>query len=164
MERVMFGAGCFWGVETGFRQVEGVLDVAVGYAGGNTENPTYEDVCTGTTNHNEVVYVEYDADVVNFERLLEVFWNGHNPTTLNQQGPDFGTQYRSAIYYYTDEQRDAAEASRKAEDRSERLSAPIVTEIMPARTFYRGEEYHQQYFAKRGIASCHFEVKAPSSS
>ena len=163
MERVMFGAGCFWGVETGFRLLDGVLDAVVGYAGGNTDAPTYEDVCSGTTNHTEVVCVEYDPEVVSFERLLEVFWNGHDPTTLNRQGPDAGTQYRSAIYYYTDEQRDAAEASKKAEDASGRLSAPIVTEILPAQTFYRGEEYHQQYFAKRGIASCHFPVKAPSN-
>lgn len=159
MERAMFGAGCFWGVETGFRQVEGVVDAAVGYSGGKTDNPTYEQVCTGLTEHTEVVYVEYDPEVVSFERLVDVFWNGHDPTQVNRQGPDVGTQYRSAIYYYTDEQRDIAEASKKAVDASGSLRAPIATEILPAREFYRGEEYHQQYFAKRGIESCHFQVK-----
>ena len=159
MERAMFGAGCFWGVETGFRQVEGVVDAAVGYSGGKTDNPTYEQVCTGLTEHTEVVYVEYDPEVVSFERLVDVFWNGHDPTQVNRQGPDVGTQYRSAIYYYTDEQRDIAETSKKAVDASGSLRAPIATEILPAREFYRGEEYHQQYFAKRGIESCHFQVK-----
>ena len=159
MERAMFGAGCFWGVETGFRQVEGVVDAAVGYSGGKTDNPTYEQVCTGLTEHTEVVYVEYDPEVVSFERLVDVFWNGHDPTQVNRQGPDVGTQYRSAIFYYTDEQRDIAEASKKAVDASGSLRAPIATEILPAREFYRGEEYHQQYFAKRGIESCHFQVK-----
>jgi len=163
MERIMFGAGCFWGVETGFRQLDGILDAQVGYSGGNTEDPAYEDVCTGTTNHTEVVYLEYDPEIVSLERLCEVFWNGHDPTTLNRQGPDMGTQYRSAIYYYTDEQREIAEASKKAEDESGRLNAPIVTEIVPAQQYYRAEEYHQQYFAKRGIAACHFEVKQPST-
>ncbi|HIA47879.1 MAG TPA: peptide-methionine (S)-S-oxide reductase MsrA [Candidatus Hydrogenedentes bacterium] len=163
MEKAMFGAGCFWGVETGFRQVEGVLDATVGYSGGGTEDPTYEQVCSGTTNHAEVVYLEYDPAIVSYERLLEVFWNGHDPTQLNRQGPDVGTQYRSAVYYYTDAQRDTAESSRKQEDESGRLRAPIATEILPAQEFYRGEEYHQQYFAKRGIQSCHFEVKQPSN-
>lgn len=159
MERAMFGAGCFWGVETGFRQLDGVLDAAVGYSGGVTESPTYETVCSGSTNHVEVVYLEYDPEVVSFERLVEVFWNGHDPTQVNRQGPDVGTQYRSAIYYYTVAQRDTAEASKKAEDASGRLSTPIATEILPAQEFYRAEEYHQQYFAKRGIESCHFQVK-----
>jgi peptide-methionine (S)-S-oxide reductase len=158
MEKAMFGAGCFWGVEAGFRSLDGVHEAYSGYSGGETDNPTYEQVCTGTTNHTEVVLVEFDPDVITFERLLEVFWNGHDPTTLNRQGPDVGTQYRSAIYYYTDAQKEAAEASVKALNDSGQLRNPVTTEIAAARQFYMAEDYHQKYFEKRGIESCHFGV------
>ena len=154
----MFGAGCFWGVELGFSQMEGVHEAYSGYSGGAVDNPTYEQVCTGTTEHAEVVLVEYDPEIVSFDRLLEVFWNGHDPTTPNRQGPDVGTQYRSAIYYYTDEQKEKAEASMKALNESGRFPNPVVTEIAPAKQFYMAEDYHQKYFEKRGIASCHFQV------
>ena len=153
-EKAMFGAGCFWGVETTFRNVSGVKDAAVGYAGGNTENPTYEDVCSDTTGHAEVVAVEFDPAQVSYERLLEVFWSNHNPTTLNRQGPDVGSQYRSVIFYYTPEQKAAAELSKAALDQSGRFSRPIVTQIEHAPKFYRAEEYHQRYLEKRGFAHC----------
>lgn len=149
-----FGAGCFWGVEETFRKVPGVKDTAVGYMGGTTENPTYEDVCTDKTGHAEVVQVEYDPAEVSYEQLLDIFWNSHNPTTLNRQGPDVGTQYRSAIFYHTEEQKEQAEASKEKMDRSGRWKDPIVTEISPAATFYRAEEYHQRYLQKRGLDSC----------
>ena len=151
--KATFGAGCFWGVEAAFRKVEGVIDVTVGYSGGTLENPTYGDVCTGTTGHAEVVEVEYDPSEVSYEELLEVFWENHDPTTLNRQGPDVGTQYRSAIFFHTPEQEAAARASK--ERAQERFKKPIVTEIVPVSEFYRAEEYHQQYLEKRGLASCH---------
>jgi len=154
MEQAMFGAGCFWGVEATFRQVPGVLDAAVGYAGGHMEDPTYEVVCTGQTGHAEVVHLTFDPDKVAYDELLEVFWKCHNPTTLNRQGPDIGTQYRSAIYYYGDEQRKAAEFSRNAKNDSGAFRKPIVTEIAEAGPFYRAEEYHQRYLEKRGLAHC----------
>ncbi len=154
-EKATFGAGCFWGVEVAFREVKGVMDAAVGYSGGNMENPTYHDVCTGRTGHAEVVEVEYDPAEVSYEELLRVFWENHNPTELNRQGPDTGTQYRSAIFYHTEEQRKAAEESKRALEESGRFRRPIVTVIEPASAFYRAEEYHQQYLAKRGLASCH---------
>lgn len=150
----MFGAGCFWGVEATFRKVNGVKEAIVGYAGGKTENPTYEDVCTDETGHAEVVEVEFDPSVVSYDELLDVFWSNHNPTTLNRQGPDVGTQYRSVIFYYTPEQRAAAEQSKAEQDRSGRFRRPIVTEIEPAPKFYRAEEYHQRYLQKRGMAHC----------
>ena len=150
-----FGAGCFWGVEATFRQVEGVAAAASGYMGGHLDNPTYKDVCTDETGHAEVVQVEYDPEVVSYEQLLEVFWNNHNPTTLNRQGPDSGSQYRSAIFVHDEEQREAAERSRKDLDASGRFSDPIVTEVTPAQTFWRAEEYHQRYLEKRGQSSCH---------
>lgn len=155
MEKATFGAGCFWGVESAFRELPGVTDAAVGYLGGTLDNPTYKDVCSGTTGHAEVVEVTYDPAQVTYEQLLDLFWKMHNPTTLNQQGPDFGTQYRSAIFFHTPEQRMAAEHSKQALGASGRFSRPIVTEVTPASTFYRAEEYHQQYLAKRGQRSCH---------
>ena len=154
-EKATFGAGCFWGVEVAFREVKGVTDAAVGYSGGNMENPTYRDVCTGRTGHAEVVEVEYDPAEVSYEELLRVFWENHNPTELNRQGPDTGTQYRSAIFYHTEEQRKAAEESKRALEESGRFRRPVVTVIEPASAFYPAEEYHQQYLAKRGLASCH---------
>ena len=150
-----FGAGCFWGVEATFRQIEGVVDTAVGYAGGHLPDPTYKDVCTDRTGHAEVVQVEYDPERVGYDKLLDVFWENHDPTTLNRQGPDVGTQYRSAIFYQDDEQKAAAEESKRKLDASGRFRRPIVTEIVPAAPFYRAEEYHQRYLEKRGLASCH---------
>ncbi len=154
-EKATFGAGCFWGVEAAFRELKGVTDTAVGYSGGNMENPTYRDVCTGRTGHAEVVEVEYDPAQVRYEELLRVFWENHDPTQLNRQGPDTGTQYRSAIFYHTEEQRKAAEESKRALEESGRFRRPVVTVIEPASEFYLAEEYHQQYLAKRGLASCH---------
>ena len=150
----MFGAGCFWGVEATFRKVKGVTNATVGYAGGKTENPTYEDVCTDETGHAEVVQVEYDPAQASYEQLLDVFWSNHDPTTLNRQGPDVGTQYRSVIFYYSPEQQAAAEASKKELNESGRFRRPIVTQIEPAPPFYRAEEYHQRYLEKRGLAHC----------
>ena len=153
MALATFGAGCFWGVEVAFRKVPGVNDAAVGYCGGTLENPTYEDVCTGTTGHAEVVEVDFDPEQVAYETLVDLFWQCHDPTTLNRQGPDVGTQYRSAIFFHSPEQQQAAEASRTAAQ--ERISRPIATEITEASTFYRAEEYHQQFLEKRGLGSCH---------
>ena len=150
----MFGAGCFWGVESTFRNIKGVTEVAVGYAGGTTENPTYEEVCTDRTGHAEVVEVEFDPSQVSYAQLLEVFWANHDPTTLNRQGPDHGSQYRSAIFTCTPEQKAAAEESKAAQDRSGRFRRPIVTQIEAAPKFYRAEEYHQRYLEKRGLAHC----------
>jgi len=154
-ELATFGAGCFWGVEVTFRNVKGVKDALVGYLGGTMENPTYKDVCTGRTGHAEVVQVEFDPAEVSYGKLLEVFWDNHNPTTLNRQGPDVGTQYRSAIFYHSDEQKRAAEESKAQLTASGRISRPIVTEITPASAFYPAEDYHQRYLEKRGLASCH---------
>lgn len=153
-EKATFGAGCFWGVETTFRNVKGVTDAAVGYAGGKTENPTYEDVCSDETGHAEVVQVEFDPTVVSYRQLLEVFWANHNPTTLNRQGPDVGRQYRSVIFYHTPEQRAAAEESKAELEKGGRFRRPIVTQIEPAPAFYRAEEYHQRYLEKRGLSHC----------
>ncbi|MDA8353174.1 MAG: peptide-methionine (S)-S-oxide reductase MsrA [Firmicutes bacterium] len=155
MAEATFGAGCFWGVEELFRKVDGVLSTAVGYMGGTKENPTYEEVCTDKTGHAEVVHLEYDPSVVSYERLLELFWENHNPTTLNRQGPDIGTQYRSVIFYHTPEQKESAEQSKQALEASGKWKDPIVTRIEPATTFYRAEEYHQRYLQKRGQSSCH---------
>ncbi|MEY2500752.1 MAG: peptide-methionine (S)-S-oxide reductase [Verrucomicrobiota bacterium] len=154
MEKATFGAGCFWGVEATFRSVAGVKDAAVGYAGGKTENPTYEDVCSHGTGHAEVVQVEFDPAAVSYDRLLEVFWANHNPTTLNRQGPDVGDQYRSVIFYHSPEQQAAAEASKARLDQSGRFKNRIVTVIQPAATFYRAEDYHQRYLEKRGLSHC----------
>ena len=148
----VFGAGCFWGVESSFRAVEGVIDVAVGYAGGNVAKPSYRQVCTGKTGHAEVVQVEYDPARVTFAQLVEVFWQIHDPTTLNRQGPDFGTQYRSVIFYSDEDERKAAEESKRRLDESGQLGRPVVTQIVPAAEFYRAEEYHQRYYERMGIA------------
>jgi len=155
MELATFGAGCFWGVEVAFRQVQGVKEALVGYLGGTLANPTYKDVCTGRTGHAEVVQVQYDPGDVSYDRLLEVFWENHDPTTLNRQGPDVGTQYRSAIFYHTPGQKAAAEASKARLESSGKLRRPVVTEITEASTFYPAEDYHQRYLEKRGLASCH---------
>ncbi len=154
-KKATFGAGCFWGVEEMFRTTNGVISTAVGYLGGTMDQPTYRDVCSGRTGHAEVVEVEYDPAAVSYDALLDLFWKNHNPTTLNRQGPDVGTQYRSAIFYHDLEQRDAAIASKTRLEQTHAFTRPIVTEITPATTFYRAEEYHQQYLAKRGEASCH---------
>jgi peptide-methionine (S)-S-oxide reductase len=155
MEIATFGAGCFWGVEAAFREVPGVVETAVGYAGGHFENPTYKDVCSDHTGHAEVVQVKFDPERVSYEQLLEVFWRVHDPTQLNRQGPDVGSQYRSAIYFHSPQQEAAARASKEKLEKSGRFLRPIVTEIAPAGTFWRAEEYHQQYLEKRGIRSCH---------
>jgi peptide-methionine (S)-S-oxide reductase len=151
----MFGAGCFWGVEEVFRAMQGVIDTKVGYAGGTTTNPTYADVCTDTTGHAEVVRVTYDPSRVRYTELLETFWNTHNPTSVNRQGPDIGTQYRSVIFYVDDTQKSEAEKSRDALVASGKWKQPIVTEIVPAAPFYAAEAYHQRYLAKRGMSTCH---------
>lgn len=150
----MFGAGCFWGVEAAFRKVPGVVDTAVGYSGGTTANPTYKDVCTDTTGHAEVVRIEYDPSKVSYARLLAVFWESHDPTQVNRQGPDVGTQYRSVIFYFSPEQKAAAEADVKRLKESGRYRRPIATQILPAGPFWRAEEYHQRYLEKRGLENC----------
>lgn len=154
MQKATFAAGCFWGVEAEFRKVNGVKQTAVGYTGGTYENPTYRDVCTGLTGHAEAVEVEYDPTVVSYTELLDVFWENHDPTTLNRQGPDVGSQYRSAIFYHDEGQKKIATDSKQKLEDSGRYQKPIVTEIKPATLFYQAEEYHQQYFEKRGLASC----------
>ena len=154
MAKATFAAGCFWGVEEAFRTLPGVLKTTVGYAGGHLENPTYERVCSGRTGHAESVLVEYDPERVSYEQLLDVFWNEHDPTTRNRQGPDVGTQYRSAIFFHDAAQQAAATASKERLEHSGRFRAPIVTEIEPAATFHPAEEYNQQYFLKRG-RTCH---------
>lgn len=154
IEKAMFGAGCFWGVEAAFRPLEGVKDTAVGYSGGTTENPTYRDVCSGRTGHAEVVEVEFDPGVISYGKLLEVFWDCHDPTQRNRQGPDIGSQYRSAIFVHGPEQERAARESMARLEASGKHRKPIATQIEPAGPFYRAEEYHQQYLEKRGAASC----------
>ena len=149
-----FAAGCFWGVEAAYRNVQGVTATAVGYMGGHTVNPTYKDVCTDTTGHAEAVKVEYDPAKVSYEQLLETFWSVHNPTTLNRQGPDVGSQYRSAIFVNDEKQYDAAIESRANLAHSGGLQRPVVTQISRAKKFYRAEEYHQRYLEKHGKASC----------
>ena len=153
-EKATFGAGCFWGVEETFRKLKGVTSTAVGYAGGTKDSPSYEDVCTDETGHAEVVEVEFDPSQVSYDELLDVFWSNHNPTTLNRQGPDVGTQYRSAIFYHSPAQKEAAEASKEKIDKSGRFKRPVVTQIEPAPRFYRAEEYHQRYLEKRGQSHC----------
>ncbi len=154
-EKATFGAGCFWGVEANFREIDGVVDAVSGYEGGHTLNPTYKDVCTDRTGHAEVVQVEYDPAKVTYEKLLDVFWEQHDPTQVNRQGPDTGTQYRTVIFFHTPEQEQAARASKAKLEASGRFRRPIATAIEPAQTFYRAEEYHQQYLAKRGLRHCH---------
>lgn len=151
MEKATFGAGCFWGVETAFRLVKGVKSATVGYSGGSLNDPTYKEVCSGKTGHAEVVQVEYDPSKVSYEALLEVFWNIHDPTTLNRQGPDIRTQYRSAIFFHTLEQEAVAIASKEKLQNSGRYMKPIVTEVTPASEFYRAEEYHQRYYQRHGL-------------
>lgn len=154
MEKATFGAGCFWGVEAAFRKAKGVISTTVGYLGGDLENPCYEDVCTGKTGHAEVVQIEYDPNQVSYQELLEIFWKIHDPTTLNRQGPDIGTQYRSAIFYHSPEQKAIAITSRDKLAKSGIYEKPIVTEITSASQFYPAEEYHQRYLEKRGLSSC----------
>jgi peptide-methionine (S)-S-oxide reductase len=158
MAKAVFAAGCFWGVEATFRQLPGVLSTRVGYTGGKTENPTYKQVCTDGTGHAEAVEVTYDPAKISYDELLQVFWENHDPTQLNRQGPDWGTQYRSAIFFTSPEQEAAAEASKEALENSHRFSRKIVTQIVPATTFYEAEEYHQQYLEKKGLASCHIRT------
>lgn len=154
-QKATFGAGCFWGVETAFRRVNGVISTTVGYSGGSFKNPTYEDVCSGKSGHAEVVQVEFDPPMVSYDELLAVFWENHDPTTMNRQGPDVGDQYRSAIFYHDHEQKVRAETSKETLVKNGRYKSPIVTEITPASEFYRAEEYHQQYFEKRGMGAFH---------
>ena len=154
MEKATFAAGCFWGVEAAFRNLEGVIATRVGYIGGHLDNPTYQNVCSGKTGHVEAVEVSYDPAKVSYEQLLNLFWQNHNPTTYHRQGPDVGSQYRSAIFFHTAEQEREAQASKEALDESGRFKNPIVTEIIPADTFYEAEDYHQQYLEKRGQATC----------
>ena len=159
-EKAVFAAGCFWGVEAAFDQVKGVLHTTVGFTGGKTKDPSYEDVCTDTTNHAEAVELVYDPAIVSYEELLDVFWNIHDPTTPNRQGPDIGSQYRSAIFYYTPEQEKIAQASKKRLQKSNKSKGPIVTEVVPAKEFYKAEEYHQDYYRKHGLKPmCHLPGK-----
>lgn len=153
--KATFGAGCFWGVEETYRVLPGVVETAVGYMGGTLEKPTYEDVCTGNTGHAEVVHVTYNPDDVSYEKLLDIFWENHNPTTVDQQGPDFGSQYRSVIFYTDDEQKEIAEKSKEQLEQSSKWQKPIVTQIVEAKTFWPAEDYHQKYLMKRGLGSCH---------
>jgi peptide-methionine (S)-S-oxide reductase len=154
-EIATFGAVCFWGIEAAFRRVPGVLDAAVGYSGGRTQNPSYQDVCTETTGHAEVVQVTFDPEKLSYDQLLDVFWTIHDPTQVNRQGPDYGKQYRTAIFFHSPEQEAAAKKSKQALEASGKLRRPIATEITPAAPFWRAEEYHQRYLEKRGAASCH---------
>lgn len=156
VQKATFGAGCFWGVEAAFRQIMGVVSTSVGYMGGTLNNPTYEDVCTDRTGHAEVVQVTYDPSQVSYDALLEVFWRIHDPTTLNRQGPDRGTQYRSVIFYHSPEQEAEAKASMERLQQSGRFRYDIVTQIEPAKEFWMAEEYHQQYYEKTGMRSCRF--------
>jgi peptide-methionine (S)-S-oxide reductase len=158
MAKATFAAGCFWGVEATFRQLPGVISTRVGYIGGNTANPTYKQVCTDTTGHAEAVEIEYDASKLSYDKLLEVFWENHDPTQLNRQGPDWGKQYRSAIFFHSPEQEAEAKASIEQLEKAHRFSKPIVTQIVPATTFFEAEDYHQQYLEKKGLASCHIRA------
>jgi len=159
MDTAMFGAGCFWGVEATFRKVKGVTETAVGYAGGDVDNPTYRQVCNGNTGHAEAVRVVYDPAQVSYDDLLKIFWENHDPTQVNRQGPDVGYQYRSVIFYTNESQKLAAEASKKKLDESGEYNRPIATAIEPAPTFWMAEDYHQQYLEKRGLSSCGVTIK-----
>jgi len=161
MQKATFAAGCFWGVESAFRELPGVLATAVGYTGGHTENPTYREVCSDRTGHAEAVTVEFDPAKISYEQLLEVFWDLHDPTQLNRQGPDHGSQYRTAIFTHDEAQAKAAQASKDRLSKSGKFKRPVVTEIVAAPVFYMAEDYHQQYFEKRGIAPvCHVRSAA----
>lgn len=155
MEKATFAAGCFWGVEATFRQINGVKATAVGYIGGQDDNPTYAAVCTDKTGHAEAVEITFDPEQISFEALMNIFWENHDPTTLNRQGPDVGTQYRSAIFFHNPAQETAARASLAQLQASGRFSRPIVTQIVPAPKFFMAEDYHQQYLEKRGLSTCH---------
>ncbi len=155
LEKATFAGGCFWQIEEVFHQTKGVEDAISGYTGGHVENPTYEQVCTGTTGHAEAVEVTFDPNEISYEALLNIFWDNHNPTSLNRQGPDVGHQYRSAIFYHSPEQKEAAEKSKAELEASGKFNKPIVTEIIPAGPFYKAEEYHQQYLRKHGLNACH---------
>jgi len=155
MEKAMFGAGCFWGVEEAFRTMEGVKDTKVGYSGGATENPTYEQVCTDRTGHAEVIYIEFDPAIVSYEQLLDKFFTIHDPTQLNRQGPDVGKQYRTAVFFYSPEQEKSAKEKIEQLGKSGKFRAPIATEVTPAAKFFPAEEYHQRYLQKRGVNVCH---------
>ena len=157
MAKATFAAGCFWGVEASFRQIPGVKGTRVGYTGGQKESPTYKEVCTDRTGHAEAVEVEFDHAQVRYEDLLKVFWENHDPTQLNRQGPDWGSQYRTAIFFHSPEQEAAAKSSKDALEKAHRYSKPIATQIVPAVTFFEAEDYHQQYLEKRGLASCHIK-------
>ncbi len=161
VQRATFAAGCFWGVEAAFRELDGVLDVTVGYTGGTTTDPTYEQVCGGSTGHAEAVEVIFDPAIVSYRELLDTFWHIHNPTTPNRQGWDLGSQYRSAIFFHDHEQERLALATRDAEQES--LVKPIVTEIVPETAFHRAEEYHQRYYERSGYAACGVTIEVPSS-
>lgn len=152
LETATFGAGCFWGVEDTFMNVRGVKKTEVGFMGGKTRNPTYDEVCTDRTGHAEVVHLKYDPDEVSYEELLEVFWSTHDPTTMNRQGPDVGSQYRSVIFYHNEKQKKLAEKSKI--EKSGEYDKPVVTEIVRAKEFYRAEEHHQKYHQKHGISKC----------
>jgi len=158
--KATFAAGCFWGVEALFRQVKGVKDTSVGYTGGNFENPTYEDVCSGKTGHAESIQIEYDSNEVSYDELLKIFWNNHDPTTPNQQGPDIGEQYRSVVFFHSKEQEDSAKVLKDnlQDGALKRFGRKIVTEILPASKFYEAEEYHQRYLEKNGLAKCSSKI------
>jgi len=157
-EKATFAAGCFWGVEATFRELPGVVSTAVGYIGGKTENPTYRQVCSHATGHAEGVEVTYDPDKISYDELLNVFWENHDPTQMNRQGPDIGDQYRSEIFYHDAAQEATARASKERQQQSGRFRRPVVTAVNPAETFYMAEDYHQQYLEKRGMASCHVSM------
>lgn len=154
IEKATFAAGCFWGIESAFCQVEGVISTTVGYSGGHTKNPTYEEVCTDKTGHAESVLIEFNPELITYEKLLELFWSIHDPTTLNRQGPDIGSQYRSIVFYHSEEQKNMAIYIKDKLEKSKRFSRKIVTEIIPSTVFYKAEEYHQKYFQKHGLVKC----------
>ncbi|MDO8480787.1 MAG: peptide-methionine (S)-S-oxide reductase MsrA [Nanoarchaeota archaeon] len=154
MEKATFGGGCFWGVEAAFRKIKGVTSTRVGYMGGQLENPSYEDVCTDSTGHAEVVEVTFDPAALKYEMLLETFWSVHDPTQVDKQGPDFGTQYRSVVFFHSKKQEELVKKSKEELEKLKRFKKPIATEIVQARTFYCAEDYHQQYLEKKGLASC----------